>query len=96
MNFACFIYRCIFKFVIFLCVHLKVVFAKDAHFAIEELAVSGYEVVGLDWTVHPLHARLVIMQIDIVSCNSDFVFRTLGTDLGCFLCKRILLCLILF
>ncbi|CAL1536696.1 unnamed protein product [Lymnaea stagnalis] len=34
-----------------------VVFAKDAHFAIEDLAQSGYEVVGLDWCVQPLHAR---------------------------------------
>ncbi|KAH9487711.1 hypothetical protein Btru_069466 [Bulinus truncatus] len=34
-----------------------VVFAKDAHFAIEDLSQSGYEVVGLDWCVEPLHAR---------------------------------------
>ncbi|RUS72885.1 hypothetical protein EGW08_019345 [Elysia chlorotica] len=34
-----------------------VVFAKDAHFAIEELSKSGYDVVGLDWCTQPLHAR---------------------------------------
>ncbi|KAK6180527.1 hypothetical protein SNE40_012667 [Patella caerulea] len=34
-----------------------IVFAKDAHFAVEELANSGYDVVGLDWTMKPTHAR---------------------------------------
>ncbi|KAL5022551.1 hypothetical protein ScPMuIL_001706 [Solemya velum] len=34
-----------------------VVFAKDAHFAIEDLANAGYEVVSLDWTIKPTHAR---------------------------------------
>ncbi|PNI52827.1 UROD isoform 17, partial [Pan troglodytes] len=30
-----------------------IIFAKDGHFALEELAQAGYEVVGLDWTVAP-------------------------------------------
>ncbi|ELU18848.1 hypothetical protein CAPTEDRAFT_180157 [Capitella teleta] len=34
-----------------------IVFAKDAHFALEELSQSGYEVMGLDWTVKPQNAR---------------------------------------
>nr|KAF6380842.1 uroporphyrinogen decarboxylase [Myotis myotis] len=34
-----------------------IVFAKDGHFALEELAQAGYEVVGLDWTVAPQKAR---------------------------------------
>lgn len=34
-----------------------VIFAKDAHFAIEELSKSGYDVVGLDWGIQPIHAR---------------------------------------
>jgi uroporphyrinogen decarboxylase len=34
-----------------------VIFAKDAHFAIEELAESNYDVVSLDWTIKPQHAR---------------------------------------
>ncbi|XP_077190066.1 uroporphyrinogen decarboxylase isoform X2 [Paroedura picta] len=34
-----------------------IVFAKDAHYALEELAESGYEVVGLDWTIRPQEAR---------------------------------------
>ena len=36
---------------------LQIVFAKDVHFALEELADSGYEVVSLDWTIKPKHAR---------------------------------------
>ncbi|XP_066479287.1 uroporphyrinogen decarboxylase isoform X1 [Tiliqua scincoides] len=34
-----------------------IVFAKDAHYALEDLAESGYEVVGLDWTIRPQDAR---------------------------------------
>nr|KAF6445555.1 uroporphyrinogen decarboxylase [Molossus molossus] len=34
-----------------------IIFAKDGHFALEELAQAGYEVVGLDWTVAPQKAR---------------------------------------
>ncbi|KAJ8270863.1 hypothetical protein GJAV_G00120120 [Gymnothorax javanicus] len=34
-----------------------IVFAKDGHYALEDLAESGYEVVGLDWTIDPQSAR---------------------------------------
>ncbi|XP_040264130.1 uroporphyrinogen decarboxylase [Bufo bufo] len=34
-----------------------IVFAKDAHYALEDLSQSGYEVVGLDWTIRPQEAR---------------------------------------
>ncbi|KAM6218818.1 uroporphyrinogen decarboxylase [Rhynchocyon petersi] len=34
-----------------------IIFAKDGHFALEELAQAGYEVVGLDWTLEPEKAR---------------------------------------
>uniref|UniRef100_A0A8C6L3M2 Uroporphyrinogen decarboxylase n=1 Tax=Nothobranchius furzeri TaxID=105023 RepID=A0A8C6L3M2_NOTFU len=34
-----------------------IVFAKDAHYALEELSESHYEVVGLDWTIDPRSAR---------------------------------------
>ncbi|CAG5897170.1 unnamed protein product [Menidia menidia] len=34
-----------------------IVFAKDAHYALEDLSESHYEVVGLDWTVDPRQAR---------------------------------------
>lgn len=36
---------------------LQTIFAKDAHFALEELAESGYDVISLDWTIKPKHAR---------------------------------------
>jgi len=36
---------------------LQVIFAKDAHYALEELSTSGYDVVSLDWTIAPEHAR---------------------------------------
>ncbi len=35
----------------------KIVFAKGAHYALEALGNSGYEVVGLDWTMDPRAAR---------------------------------------
>ncbi|KAM4642685.1 uroporphyrinogen decarboxylase [Discoglossus pictus] len=34
-----------------------IVFAKDAHYALEDLSQSDYEVVGLDWTIRPEEAR---------------------------------------
>ncbi|TWW73318.1 uroporphyrinogen decarboxylase [Takifugu flavidus] len=34
-----------------------IVFAKDAHYALEDLSQSHYEVVGLDWTIDPQSAR---------------------------------------
>ena len=37
----------------------QVVFCKDVHFALEELSKSGYDVIGLDWTIQPLHGRSV-------------------------------------
>lgn len=35
------------------------VFAKDGHYALPDLVDSGYDVVGLDWTVCPKWARQV-------------------------------------
>ncbi|XP_057564921.1 uroporphyrinogen decarboxylase isoform X5 [Hippopotamus amphibius kiboko] len=40
-----------------ICCFPQIIFAKDGHFALEELAQAGYEVVGLDWTVAPEKAR---------------------------------------
>ncbi|XP_024129373.1 uroporphyrinogen decarboxylase isoform X2 [Oryzias melastigma] len=34
-----------------------IVFAKDAHYGLEDLSQSNYEVVGLDWTIDPQSAR---------------------------------------
>lgn len=35
----------------------QIVFAKDGHYALEDLSQSYYEVVGLDWTIDPRVAR---------------------------------------
>ena len=35
----------------------KTVFAKGAHYALESLSESGYNVLGLDWTIDPRQAR---------------------------------------
>ncbi|KAJ8306441.1 hypothetical protein KUTeg_016986 [Tegillarca granosa] len=48
-----------------------VVFAKDAHFALEDLAKSGYEVVSIDWTQKPAHARRLLGSQVTVQGNLD-------------------------
>merc|ERR1719312_1740267 len=35
------------------------VFAKGGHYALEDLSNSGYETIGLDWTIDPVMARRV-------------------------------------
>jgi len=37
--------------------YFQIIFAKDAHYALEELSESNYEVVSLDWTIKPKNAR---------------------------------------
>jgi uroporphyrinogen decarboxylase len=34
-----------------------IIFAKGAHYALQDLAESGYDVIGLDWTIDPEEAR---------------------------------------
>ena len=41
----------------FLPLLLKVVFAKGAHYALEGLGVTSYDVIGLDWTMNAKEAR---------------------------------------
>ena len=36
------------------------VFAKDAHYALNDLANSDYDVIGLDWTIDPAAAKLAV------------------------------------
>ena len=38
---------------VFLQFSLQIVFAKGAHYALQEIATLGYEVVQMDWTVEP-------------------------------------------
>uniref|UniRef100_A0A9L0T6W1 Uroporphyrinogen decarboxylase n=1 Tax=Equus caballus TaxID=9796 RepID=A0A9L0T6W1_HORSE len=48
-----------------------IIFAKDGHFALEELAKAGYEVVGLDWTVAPKKARERVGKTVTLQGNLD-------------------------
>ncbi|XP_036749033.1 uroporphyrinogen decarboxylase isoform X4 [Manis pentadactyla] len=48
-----------------------IIFAKDGHFALEELAQAGYEVVGLDWTVAPEKARERVGKTVALQGNLD-------------------------
>uniref|UniRef100_A0A5F9C7K6 Uroporphyrinogen decarboxylase n=1 Tax=Oryctolagus cuniculus TaxID=9986 RepID=A0A5F9C7K6_RABIT len=49
----------------------QIIFAKDGHFALEELAQAGYEVVGLDWTVDPKKARERVGKTVTLQGNLD-------------------------
>lgn len=53
---------------------MQIVFAKDGHYGLEDLSESGYEVVGLDWTIDPHSARSVT-EID-ESLFSDFACKS--------------------
>ena len=45
------------KFSVCLTLYSQIVFAKGAHYALAQLSNSGYDVVGLDWTIRPEEAR---------------------------------------
>ena len=49
----------------------QVIFAKDGHFVLEELAQSHYEVIGLDWTIKPSMARRVCGETLTLQGNLD-------------------------
>ncbi|KAK9498380.1 hypothetical protein O3M35_003026 [Rhynocoris fuscipes] len=36
------------------------IYAKGAHYALEELAKTGYDIIGIDWTVDPILARQAV------------------------------------
>ncbi|XP_070563545.1 uroporphyrinogen decarboxylase-like [Ptychodera flava] len=48
-----------------------IVFAKGAHYALKELSQSGYDVVGIDWTVQPTLARQQVGDSVSVQGNLD-------------------------
>jgi len=48
-----------------------IIFAKDAHYSLEELSMSDYEVVGLDWTIEPSQARMRVGQTITLQGNLD-------------------------
>jgi len=47
------------------------VFAKGGHYALSSLAESGYETVGLDWTIKPQEARSIVGSGVTLQGNMD-------------------------
>ena len=47
------------------------IFAKGAHYALNELAQSGYDVIGLDWTIKPEEARSIVGDNITLQGNLD-------------------------
>lgn len=47
------------------------VFAKGAHYALKELSTSGFEVMGLDWTISPAKAREIVGPNIVLQGNMD-------------------------
>ena len=47
------------------------VFAKGGHYALESLGKSGYETVGLDWTIDPSAARAKVGDRVTLQGNLD-------------------------
>uniref|UniRef100_A0A1B6CFN1 Uroporphyrinogen decarboxylase n=2 Tax=Clastoptera arizonana TaxID=38151 RepID=A0A1B6CFN1_9HEMI len=47
------------------------IFAKGAHYALEDLSISGYDVVGLDWTISPDEGRKRVGPSVTVQGNLD-------------------------
>ncbi len=51
-----------------------IVFAKGAHYALAQLGQSGYEVVGLDWTVRPEEARRLVGDNVSLQVRIGFIY----------------------
>ena len=47
--------------------HPQVVFAKRAHYALPDLASSGYDVIQIDWTMDPKDARYLLLSKVVIS-----------------------------
>jgi len=50
---------------------IQTIFAKGAHYAIEELSKLDYNVVGLDWTIDPEVARKLAAPGTVFQGNLD-------------------------
>ncbi len=48
-----------------------IVFARGAHYALDALAASAYDVVGLDWTILPAAARAIVGDRAALQGNLD-------------------------
>ena len=49
----------------------KIVFAKGAHYALENLAATDFDVIGLDWTMDPQAARQIVGERAALQGNLD-------------------------
>ncbi len=49
----------------------RIIFARGAHYALGSLAESGFDVIGLDWTMNPLQARTVVGSRVTLQGNLD-------------------------
>lgn len=47
------------------------VFAKDAHFAVEDIAKIKCNTIGLDWTMNPANARKIVGNTKTLQGNAD-------------------------
>lgn len=56
-KFRHFFKRNILELALHVVILLQTIFAKGAHYALKEIADSGYDVMGIDWTVDPVVAR---------------------------------------
>ena len=52
---------------------MQIVFAKGAHYALPQLSNSGYDVVGLDWTIRPEEARYTYKEGNSLPPRSFFL-----------------------
>ena len=50
---------------------MQIIFAKGGHYALKELSESGYDVVSLDWTIEPGHAKTVCKEGQVFQGNMD-------------------------
>lgn len=65
------------------------IFAKGAHYALEELSKTNYNIIGLDWTIEPSYARSIVrnktLQGNLDPCalySSKEQLRKLGTQMA--------------
>lgn len=49
----------------------RIVFAKGAHYALDALADTRYDVIGLDWTMDPARARSIVGDRAVLQGNLD-------------------------
>ena len=49
----------------------QIVFPKGGHYALKDLSVTDYDVIGIDWTVNPAEARKIVGDDVTLQGNLD-------------------------